>query len=153
VRGRAADVIATWFGCGLSPIAPGTVGAVGALPLFYGARAALGSAGVLGAAALVGVVGTWAAGEFARRVDEKDPQRVVVDEVCGVLIALAFSGHDVRALTTAFVLFRLLDMWKPWPIGLLERMPGGLGIMLDDVAAGALAGIVVAVLRLSGILP
>jgi phosphatidylglycerophosphatase A len=153
MRARAADIIATWFGCGLSPIAPGTVGALGALPLFCGARAAFGSAGVLGAAALVGVIGTWAAGEFARRVDEEDPQRVVVDEVCGVLIALAFSGPDVRSLATAFVLFRLLDMWKPWPVGALERVPGGLGIMLDDVAAGALAGIAVAMLRLSGMLP
>jgi phosphatidylglycerophosphatase A len=153
MRLRAADVIAMWFGCGLSPIAPGTVGALGALPLYYAARAIAGSFGVLGAAVIVGVVGTWAADDFARRANEKDPQRVVVDEVCGVLIALAFSGRECRSLVIAFVLFRLLDMFKPWPIRALERLPGGLGIMLDDVAAGVLAALVVALLRLRGALP
>jgi phosphatidylglycerophosphatase A len=153
MRLRAADVIATWFGCGLSPIAPGTAGALGALPLYYAARALAGSVGVLGAAVVVGVVGTWAADDFARRANEKDPQRVVVDEVCGVLIALAFSGRDLRSIAVAFVLFRLLDMFKPWPIRALERLPGGLGIMLDDVAAGVLAAAFVALLRLGGALP
>jgi phosphatidylglycerophosphatase A len=153
VKVRVADVIATWFGCGLSPVAPGTVGSLGALPLYYVVHRAGGGWAVLGAAVAVGIVGTWAADDFACRVGEKDPQRVVVDEVAGVLIALACAGHELRSLVAAFVLFRLLDMFKPWPIRPLERLPGGFGIMLDDVAAGAFAGIAVIVLRMTGALP
>jgi phosphatidylglycerophosphatase A len=148
-----AWAIATWFGCGLSPIAPGTVGALGAIPVYWLAVRG-GPAVVAGVAALVTLVGVWAASVVSREIGQKDPQRVVVDEVGGMLVTLlpasAFSWPTVAA---GFVLFRLLDIAKPWPIRELEKLPGGWGIVLDDIAAGAVGAGALAALRAARLLP
>jgi len=137
--------LATWFGCGYAKKAPGTVGSLGALPLFALLQYALPNSALL-YWAVVGalcVLGTLAADRFARATGTKDPQQVVIDEVAGVLIALGFVRHgSVLSLGLAWVLFRTLDILKPWPISLAEKAkPTGLGIMLDDLVAGFFAGL------------
>jgi phosphatidylglycerophosphatase A len=148
-KASVAGAISTWFGCGYSPKAPGTVGSAAALGIailiehFAGwnppAFAAL--------AAIVSVPAIWAAGETARSVRMKDPQFVVVDEVVGQWLTLAGArGLSLKAnwivWLAAFVLFRLFDIWKPFPVRQLESLPGGLGIVADDLMAGLYAALV-----------
>lgn len=146
VKARVAYILAIWFGCGLSPIAPGTVGSLGALPLYYAVRN-YGTVGVLGAALVTAVIGIWAAGIVADRLNAKDPQIVVIDEVSGVLITLAAAPPSAMGVVTAFVLFRLFDMSKPFPARQAERLPGGFGIVVDDVVAGIQGAVVMLLLR------
>jgi phosphatidylglycerophosphatase A len=139
---RAARWIATWFGCGRSPIAPGTVGALGALPLHFVLRRlspGLHLTAVLASTAL----GIWAAGEVSKELDDDDPESVVIDEVVGTLIALGMVAQgSLRDKLIAFSLFRALDIIKP---GVIDRVqhakPEGLGIMADDLIAGVCAGL------------
>ncbi len=138
---KAAWAIATWFGCGLVPIAPGTAGALGAVPLYLLAVRG-GRLGVLAAAVAVTAIGVWAASVVARELHKKDPQLVVVDEVAGLLITmLPVAAPSFRSVVAGFVLFRLFDVVKPWPVRSLERLPSGWGIVLDDVAAGVLGAL------------
>lgn len=147
-----AHVLAVWFGCGHVPVAPGTVGTLGALPLYLLIRD--GGPVVVGAvAALVTVVGIWAAGRVARRLGKKDPQIVCIDEVAGVLITLLPAPHTTVGLIAGVVLFRLFDQFKPWPARLAERrLPGGFGIVLDDVFAGLWGAAVLLVAQAVGII-
>jgi len=147
-----ATGLATWFGCGLSPWAPGTVGSLGALPLHLLLRE---TPGALHAGAVVFVLGagTWAAQRYATARGEKDPQRVVIDEVAGTLLALGCVRHGPLWLQAlAFLSFRLFDIWKPGPIRRVEHLqPTGVGVMADDVLAGLCAGALSFVIgRLSG---
>lgn len=146
-----AWLLATWFGCGLSPVAPGTVGAIGALPVYFAVRGH-GSLAVLAAATLVALAGVWASGVVARADGAHDPQYVVVDEAAGVLFALAAAPHTFAGVTTAVVLFRVFDITKPPPARAAERLPDGWGIVVDDVVAGVLAAGCVVVLRAVGVL-
>ncbi|AKV03326.1 Phosphatidylglycerophosphatase A [Labilithrix luteola] len=148
---RIAYAIALWFGCGLSPVGPGTVGSLGALPLYFAVRSK-GPLAVLAVTAVVFVVGTWASGVVAETKKTKDPQIVVVDEVVGVLIALAAAPMTTAGVVAGFVLFRLFDMTKPFPARRAEKLPGGLGIVMDDVVAGIQAALVIFVLRYAGVL-
>jgi phosphatidylglycerophosphatase A len=137
-----ARLIATWFGCGSSPRAPGTVGSLGTLPLHLLLRSTPVATHAIAVLLTLGV-GTWAAQQYASERGEADPQRVVIDEVAGTLIALGLVRDQpllVQAL--AFVLFRVFDIWKPGPIGRAEHLqPTGVGIMADDVLAGLCAGL------------
>lgn len=145
-------LFALWFGCGLFRPAPGTWGTLGALPfgiifLVFGGPLML----VLACAALF-----YPALKATQRVidatGDPDPKIVVVDEVIGMWIALipaAFSGFYV---VLAFAFFRLFDIWKPWPVSYFDqKVPGAMGVMLDDVAAGIMAAMCVAGVRFSGI--
>jgi phosphatidylglycerophosphatase A len=145
VKKHVAFVIATWFGLGFSPIAPGTVGTLAALPLYYALRG-FGPAGILGAALVLTLAGVWAAGIVAEHTGKDDPQIVVVDEVAGVLVALAFSRPTLAGVALAVVLFRIFDMTKPFPARDAERLPGGWGIVVDDLVAGVWAAVVAKVL-------
>jgi phosphatidylglycerophosphatase A len=143
----AARWLATWFGCGLAPRAPGTVGSLGAVPLhllLVAAPVPLHAVCVI----TLALVGVWAAQQFALGTGTRDPQQVVIDEVSGTLIAMAITrGLGVFAAAGALVAFRVFDIWKPWPIRRFEHArPLGLGIMLDDWAAGLLAGLLVRVI-------
>jgi phosphatidylglycerophosphatase A len=148
----AAWTLATWFGCGLLPYAPGTMGTLGALPLFL-LVARAGRAGVVAAALGVILGGVWAATVVAREVGKKDPQIVVVDEVAGFLVTMcAVPEISLRAIVLGFVLFRALDIAKPWPVRDFERLPGGWGIVMDDVVAGVLGACAMSILRFAGVL-
>ena len=145
IRGSAANILSTWFGCGYAPAAPGTVGSAAAIgiaaliehyagwkPLWFAPLAVVVSAPAI-----------WAAGETARQAQLKDPGFVVVDEVIGQWIALAgVARWDAFGVCAAFVLFRLFDIWKPFPVRQLERLPGGIGINADDAMAGIYAALV-----------
>ncbi len=136
-----AVVVATWFGAGKSPKAPGTVGSAASLILWapmvlletpWWARLAV--------TALVFAVGTVAAAAIVRARGQEDPQLVVVDEVAGMGVTLALAAHGAWSLGLGFALFRLFDIWKPWPVRLADRrVKGGFGVMLDDVIAGLYA--------------
>jgi phosphatidylglycerophosphatase A len=150
---RPAWLIATWFGCGWMPKAPGTMGSLGAIPLYL--LVAQGGRGAVAAAAVaVTAVGIWASSVVARDLGAHDPQIVVVDEVAGILVTMIpMAVVSWRAVLIGFVLFRLFDMTKPWPVRRFEKLPGGWGIVMDDVAAGVLGAVVMAVLRHVRVLP
>jgi phosphatidylglycerophosphatase A len=134
------SLLATWFGSGLLPKAPGTWGSLAALPFAIVIVAFAGSWGLLAAAILTTLVGVWAAGVYAVRSGQDDPQRVVIDEVAGQWLALVPVADDLRLYAIAFLAFRFFDIVKVWPARLIDRrMKGGWGIMLDDVVAGLYA--------------
>lgn len=135
------DLIGTWFGCGLSPIAPGTVGSAGAIPVHLVLRLLPPVPHLLAVGAIT-AVGFWASQKVADERDEDDPSRVVIDEVAGALIALGLlRRRSVSTQAAAWVLFRVLDITKPGPVAAAEKLkPAGVGIMADDLLAGALAG-------------
>ena len=136
---RLLMFIATGAGSGYLPKAPGTWGTLVGLLLWW-PLAGLSLAAYLAAVAVLFIVGVASAGAAEKILDRGDPGVVVIDEIVGVLIALAAVPlHPVAALA-GFALFRLFDIAKPFPVGWLDcHLHGGLGIMLDDVAAGLYA--------------
>jgi phosphatidylglycerophosphatase A len=147
-----AHVLAVWFGCGHVPIAPGTVGTLGAIPLYLLVRPA-GPVAVAIVGVLVTVIGIWASDRVARRLKKKDPQIICIDEVAGVFITWVAAPRTTTGLVVGVVLFRIFDQFKPWPARLAERrLPGGAGIVLDDVFAGFWGIAVLAAARAVGIL-
>lgn len=135
--------LATWFGCGASPIAPGTVGSLGTLPLAY-VLVNAGAGTYWGVTLGLTLLGTWAAERTAQALGDDDPSSVVIDEVVGTLLALGLAGPQVTASIAAFVLFRVFDIAKPGPIDTVQHLrPPGVGIMADDVLAGLAAGVLV----------
>ena len=138
-----STLLATFFGVGWIAFAPGTFASAAALP-FGWAMVVYGWTVIVGGACTATVIGVWACGRHARKVRVYDPSECVLDEVAGqwfalIPVAVAARGLDWRPFLMAFLLFRAFDIWKPWPVAALEQLPGGLGIMLDDVAAGLIA--------------
>jgi len=145
MKSKAANLISTWFGCGYAPAAPGTVGSLAALaiawllvryagwqPLWFGLLVLAATAPAI-----------WAAGVTALQQQQKDPQLVVVDEVLGQWLALAGArALNFKSWVGALILFRLFDIWKPAPVRQLEKLPGGTGIVADDLMAGIYAALV-----------
>jgi phosphatidylglycerophosphatase A len=143
-RVRLARLIATWFGCGLSPWAPGTAGSAAAILIAIPLATYAGFKGwdFTLLALLLFAPAVWAAGVTATAVGAKDPQCVVVDEVIGQWISLGgVRTLNWRSYLLAFTLFRLFDIWKPPPVRQLESLPGGLGINADDAMAGIYAAV------------
>jgi phosphatidylglycerophosphatase A len=135
-----AVLLATWFGVGLLPRAPGSWAALAALPFAWLIRDLWGPAGLAVAAVVLFAAGWWAAGVVARASGLADPGAVVVDEVMGQWLALLPAARDPFLYGLGFLLFRLFDIWKPWPVGWADRhVAGGLGIMLDDALAAGYA--------------
>ena len=140
--------MATFFGTGWLRPGPGTYASVAAMLLWIGAARWLHPSGLaLGVGAAVAalaatLIGIPAATIAARESGREDPGFVVIDEVAGQWIALIGGRADWKHAVIARLLFRLFDMWKPWPIGKLEALPEGTGIVLDDLAAGVLALVV-----------
>lgn len=138
-------MLATWFGCGYAPVAPGTAGSAGALALAWpwlvlsGARPWT----LLIAAVLLLWPAIRAADIVSRQSNAKDPGLVVVDEVLGQWVAMAgITTVNWKSCLAAFLLFRVFDIWKPVPARQLESLPGGLGIVADDLMAGVYAALV-----------
>ena len=134
-----ARQVATALGAGRSPVAPGTMGALCAMPVVV-ILAETGFWIRLAVVSTVTVVGTIAAGKFARGAGQKDPSAVVIDEFAGIMVT--FLAVPITAFTAilGFSLFRLFDIWKPPPVNWLDRhVEGGVGIMADDLAAGLMA--------------
>jgi len=149
---KLALAIATWFGCGYWPWGPGTVGSAGGVLVAW---VLVRYAGwptwmLLALAAVCTPVGIWAAGRAADLSGKEDPGLVVVDEVLGQWIVLAAMREWTwQWALAAFLLFRAFDIVKPWPVRKLERLPGGMGIVLDDLGAGVYGWVTVRVLQLA----
>jgi len=136
-----ARLIAEWFGTGQSPIAPGTVGSLGTLPLFW-LMSGLDALSYWTLTILMIPLGIWAAGVRADELGDDDPSSVVIDEVVGVLLALGLvRGASLPYWALAWILFRVLDVLKPGVIDRAQSLrPAGVGILADDVLAGLSAG-------------
>jgi phosphatidylglycerophosphatase A len=147
-RTPAAFLIGTWFGCGYAPAAPGTVGSLAGLLIAIAlAYAGYGRGMLLAFTAILLAPGIWAATVVAKEIDQKDPHIVVVDEVIGQWITLLGAAtFNWKTWLAAFALFRLLDVWKPAPARQLESLPGGWGIVADDVMAGIYGALAIFVL-------
>lgn len=143
--------VALGFGTGLSPIVPGTVGTLVALPLWWmmiGFHPFYYLAFVAGAFLL----GLWICGRASTRLGQHDPSAIVFDEIVGYLLALIVVPPTLSGVIFSFVVFRIFDVVKPWPISWLDRhVEGGLGIMLDDLVAGLFTAIIVLAARLVGV--
>jgi phosphatidylglycerophosphatase A len=137
-----AKILATFFGIGLFPVAPGTLASAVAVLAFRIALHGLAWPLYLLLLAFLFFAGAAASAAYAAELGRPDPGRIVVDEVCGQLLALAFLPAAWAPLAISFVLFRLFDILKPWPIRRLEKLPGGWGIMADDIGAGLAAAAV-----------
>ncbi len=151
--GKTALVLSTWFGSGLLPVAPGTFGTLAAVPLIL----VLKNSGIgYSALMFVIVVGVafWSADRTQALMGKEDPNAVVIDEVAGFLLTMSLLPPTWPALVSGFFLFRFFDVLKPYPIKYLERLRGGIGIVMDDLLAGlyACAGTWI-ILLLYGTLP
>jgi len=136
--------LAFGFGTGLAPFAPGTFGSLPALLLFW-LTIDFGLYAQLAIAAAICLAGVWICGESARRIGVHDHGGIVWDEIAGMYVTLLFAPYSVAGWALAFFLFRVMDIVKPWPIRDLDhRLGGGLGIMLDDLAAALYAAILLA---------
>ncbi len=132
-------LLALGFGSGLAPVAPGTMGSIVGL-LLYLALIPLNTVAYLVVVAAITVAGVWICGITARNFGVHDHPSIVWDEIAGYLITMAGAPRGWQWIILGFLLFRLFDIWKPWPIRPIDRrLAGGLGIMLDDVLAGAFA--------------
>jgi len=159
MKPRASTAVATVFGIGYFDFAPGTVMSAVATPLalLIGIRA--GAMSIVGASLIAFTIGIYACADHMRQTGRHDdPSECVIDELAGQWLACAFAGLRFGGLVPgphspllcfglAFALFRLFDIWKPWPVSAAENIPGGVGVMLDDMVAGLFAGILVALAR------
>ncbi len=153
-------IIATWFGSGLLPIAPGTWGSLAAIPFAYLISVYTCPYALISGIVALFFIGVWASNKIERSAQMKDPGFIVVDEVVGQWIALlplpflysfldpnSFYLFSAPIVAVAFIAFRIFDIWKPWPINYADKnISGGYGIMFDDVIAGMYALIVTSVL-------
>jgi phosphatidylglycerophosphatase A len=134
VRDRALLAVATGLGSGCAPVAPGTAGSLVGLALAWP---------YLAATAAVSGLGVVAAGRAEALLGSKDPGRIVIDEIAGMLVTLIGVPPTWPLLAAGFLLFRVFDILKPFPCRWAERrLPGGLGVMTDDLLAGAYACLV-----------
>ena len=149
-KNTAGVILATFFGAGYFPLAPGTVGSLAALGLACGLHhfLAVPAWAMLVFAVLLFAPACWASDVAEDHFGGKDPSRVVVDEVVGQWLTLAAADPSRwQHWLAAFVLFRFFDIAKPGPLRRLERIPGGLGVVLDDVAAGLCGMMVLLIFR------
>jgi len=156
---RIAVVVATGFGLGRLPIAPATWASL-AMVLLFLALSAWSPAAMdplpIGIAILILVpVGVWAAGAAERELGH-DAKPIIIDEIVGMLVSVWFVPHTGNAPSAllpfaAFLLFRLFDIAKPFPIGMSQKLPGGLGVVADDVLAGAATNVALRLLILAGL--
>ena len=132
---RLAWLVGTGFGSGLSPLAPGTAGSLAALAIYL-LLPIPGNSPWFFLLILIGFpLGIWATGRLVTE-EEKDPGRAVWDEFIGLWVTCLFLPKTWPWMAAAFLLFRALDIAKPWPARRAEALPGGLGIMVDDLLVG-----------------
>jgi phosphatidylglycerophosphatase A len=146
--GHPATIAATWFHAGLLPKAPGTWGSAAALPFAWGLAVLGGAPLLLAAAVACFFVGWWASAIYVARTGVDDPSEVVIDEVAGQWLVLAAAPLDPLSYGVGFALFRLFDVWKPWPVRWADRrIGGGLGVMVDDILAALYGLLIMALLN------
>ena len=148
---KIIKLLATGFGSGLSPVAPGTIGTlVGisvclfSLPLIWPLRFLF--------VIVISALAVFISGRAEMIYSKKDDQRIVIDEIAGFQVAMLPVAITGLHLCLAFVLFRIFDIWKPFPVSKLQDLPGGWGVVMDDVGAGIYAGVVMLLLNYLGVL-
>ncbi len=155
-------LIVTFLGVGLVRFAPGTLASLATLPVAVAAYAIGGIGGYAALTALALIAGFAMVPDAVRNSGSSDPSEIVIDEVAGQLIALFplplglwLRGSDVAILPwpgilAAFILFRVFDILKPWPVGYLDNLPFPAAVMLDDIAAGLLSAVLLVALAYIG---
>lgn len=139
---RINIIISSFFYLGYSPIAPGTAGTLGAIPLFYLMVSYLTELQYSIVLLLITAVAIAVSFEAEKIYNREDPGEVVIDEVVGFIITMAFIAPTIINVVLGFFLFRAFDIIKPFPCRRLESLRGGYGIVMDDVAAGVWANVV-----------
>ena len=135
------------FGSGLIPVMPGTFGSLAAIPVLL-LMQLLPLWGFWAVTVLACAVGVYLCGKTARDMQVHDHGSIVWDEIAGMMITFLFVPISWLSLIAGFVLFRLFDILKPWPINVIDqRVHGGTGIMLDDILAGAMAALCLALIH------
>jgi phosphatidylglycerophosphatase A len=150
-KNKMIKILATGFGAGLSPVVPGTMGsAVGVLVclLSYPVPWIFRLVFVVA----ISAVSIYVSGQAESLYGKKDDQRIVIDEIAGLQVAMLPVAITGLNLCAAFVLFRIFDIWKPFPVDRLQNLSGGWGIVADDIGAGIYAGIGMLLLTLTGVL-
>ena len=139
---KPSHLFATWFGVGLIRPAPGTWGSLAAILLWYFAEFLHSSIHIV---LPIFILFSWlVCSQASQDSQSKDHSSIVIDEVAGMLVALSFVAHELIIYLWAFLLFRLFDIWKPWPVSWADKnVEGGLGILLDDLIAGLFAGVII----------
>jgi len=143
---------ATVFGLGRVPYAPGTAASFAALIVAVPVMALLGWVAMAALGIVAAAFGIWISDHYALDTGVADPKDCVIDEVAGQWLACAFAPVSFWGFLFAFLLFRLFDIAKPWPVNKAETLRGGLGIVADDVVAGLMAGVVVYLFAWAGFL-
>ena len=148
---KIIKLLATGFGSGLSPFAPGTMGTlVGipvclvCLPLTWPVRFIF--------VIILSALAIFVSGRAEKIYSNKDDQRIVIDEIAGFQVAMLPVTINGLNICAAFVLFRIFDIWKPFPIRNLQNLPGGWGVVIDDIVAGIYAGVIMFALNYAGII-
>jgi len=141
-------LVATFLGVGRVPFAPGTVASILTVFICYFIDLYVGWPGILFFCAVATILGFGVSGSAAERLGDKDPSCVVIDEVAGMALAGVSATGNPVAFAVAFAGFRVLDIWKPGPVGRAEKLGGGTGIMADDLVAGLLVMITIGVVRI-----
>ena len=140
--------LAAGLGLGFAPWAPGTVGSLAGPPLAWWLQASGVSGATWGVITTVAfLTSVWICGRAATQLRAKDPSQVVLDEIVAFLFVFAWVPVDWLTGIVGFALFRLFDIWKPWPIHRFELLPGGWGIMADDAVAGLFTAMLLLALR------
>ncbi len=143
---KIAEIISTWFYVGKIRWAPGTWGTLATVPFVIGAQA-LGSIVYMGFTFVVIFLGIFLSDVYEKSKNDHDLSEIVIDEVAGYLIAMTMMPMTWQALTLGFLIFRFFDIFKPFPIGWLDRkVKGGLGVMIDDILAGVITNAILQVL-------
>ena len=145
LRGRIALFFATFFYIGYIPLRPGTVVTVGAVGVFY---VVSGFSLLSYFLFLLGFIifSVWVSSEAEEFLGKADPAQIVIDEVCGYLVTMLYVAPNLTNIITGFILFRFFDIAKPPPLRKLERLPGGVGIVADDILAGIYSNIVLQII-------
>lgn len=142
---RIYKLIATVFYIGYIRVAPGTLASLAALPLYVLVRN--NSALYYSTTVLLLVAGFWSISRFKVQLIKKDPSYIVIDEFASIFLVYLFIPFSVKFLVTGFILFRIFDILKIPPIKKLERLPGSLGVMLDDIACAILTNLILQILN------
>lgn len=130
------------FGLGYIPVAPGTFGTLGGFLFWYFYARHMLPLHLLILTFVLIILSCYISTLAEKVYNEKDSQKIVIDEFCGYLVTILFAGKQLYVGLLGFALFRLFDIFKPWPVRNFERLPKGIGVVMDDVMAGIYAGII-----------
>jgi len=145
LRDLLIKLISTFFFIGYLPLIPGTFGSIAGVGIFY-LLAGGSRSGYFLFVFCIMILGLLTSGKAEKLLNKKDPGCIVIDEVMGMLIALSFLPADPKIVVLAFLIFRILDMLKPFPAGKLQDLHGAIGVMGDDLVAGIYTNIVLQVI-------